>query len=263
MTCLRQTLAILAAAAVLSAATPSAAQPERVSTPNFPDYLAMAERITMDSLREMRYCELLFIGGNPAGGDLKAELFNSSFLNNKTDALDTCPQALWDKVDADRLKSQFGGLKVFKNGPRMWVLDTVEIPISLKVDNLDGIDMRWFMTVKIPKGVNLGENTAYKPMIGNRDSVYTFKRDQPVFLLVSPDGMPWVMQAMSMIVDPTLTYADLETLGDKLQLPQGWKYQVRVLDRDLNVQAINGKAKIIQDDLQKPMGNPPVAIYLN
>jgi Protein of unknown function (DUF3604) len=34
----------------------------------------------------------------------------------------------------------------------------------------------------------------------------------PSFILGSPDGMPWVMQAYSQIVDPNLTYADLHTI---------------------------------------------------
>ena len=43
------------------------------------------------------------------------------------------------------------------------------------------------------------------------------------------------MQAYSNIVDPNLTYADLKTLGKKLKLPAGWKYQVKVLKQDLTI----------------------------
>lgn len=76
-----------------------------------------------------------------------------------------------------------------------------------------------------------------------------FTKGQPVFMLVSPDGMPWVMQAYSNIVDPGLTYDDLKVLGKRLKAP-GWKFQVKVLDRDLSIRAIDGKACIVQDDLE-------------
>jgi len=33
------------------------------------------------------------------------------------------------------------------------------------------------------------------------------------------------MQAMGMIVDPALTYDDLQTLSSKLKLAEGWKYR--------------------------------------
>ena len=112
--------------------------------------------------------------------------------------------------------------------------------------------MRWFMTVDLPKHLELGRKggTAYKPTIGNRDSIMTFEKGKPVFLLKSPDGMPWVMQAYSSIVDPKLTSADLQTLGAKLKLAPGWKYRVKVLDQDLTIKAVNGKARIVQDELQ-------------
>ncbi len=71
-----------------------------------------------------------------------------------------------------------------------------------------------------------------------------------IFILDDPDGTPWIMQTYSLIVDPKLTYDDLKTLDRKLKLPPGWKYRVKVLDRDLEIHAINGIARIVQDDLQ-------------
>ena len=34
----------------------------------------------------------------------------------------------------------------------------------------------------------------------------TFEKGKPVFILDDPDGTPWVMQAYSAIVDPSLTH---------------------------------------------------------
>ena len=45
------------------------------------------------------------------------------------------------------------------------------------------------------------------------------------------------MQAYSGIVDKNLGYADLQNLDQKLKLAAGWKYRVKVLDRDLEIHA--------------------------
>jgi len=41
--------------------------------------------------------------------------------------------------------------------------------------------------------------------------------------------------------------ADLATLGDRLRLPPGWKYQVVTLTSDLTLSA-NGVAHLVQDE---------------
>src|SRR5262249_8069424 len=43
---------------------------------------------------------------------------------------------------------------------------------------------------------------------------------------------------------------DLPKLGTKLKLPPGWKFRTKVLDQDLGVSAINGVARVVQDDLE-------------
>src|SRR5271169_4527210 len=81
-----------------------------------PDYTSTAKFTQLDGRRGMRYCEIFLIGGNPITEDLYGEVFNTSDLNNKANPLDTCPQVMWDKVNADALKKQFDVLGVFKNG---------------------------------------------------------------------------------------------------------------------------------------------------
>ena len=61
---------------------------------------------------------------------------------------------------------------------------------------------------------------------------------------------PWIMQASSRTVDPKLSFEDLKTLDKKLKLAPGWKYRVKVLDQDLTIKAVNGKARIVQDELE-------------
>ena len=64
------------------------------------------------------------------------------------------------------------------------------------------------------------------------------------------DGKMRVMQAYSLILDSGLTYEGLQTLDRKLKLAPAWKYRVKVLDQDLTIRAVNGHARIVQDDLE-------------
>lgn len=203
-----------------------------------------------DGLRAMRYCEVFLIGGDPLSDDLQAAFYNTTDLNN-ANPRDTCPQALWDKVDAQALKKQYNMLGVFKNGPRFWATDWIELPVGA-MRSFDGLEARWMGHVQLPKGVKLGKkgSSAYKPTTVARKSEMGFVKGKPVFILEDPEGTPWVMQAYSLIVDPNLTYNDLQNLGSKLKLAPGWKFRTKILDQDLTIRAVEGKARIVQDDLE-------------
>jgi hypothetical protein len=217
-----------------------------------PDFAATAKMTKYDNLRAMEYCEVFLIGGNPITKNLKAAVYNTSYLNNQTNPLVTCPADMWAKIDPETLKKQYDMLGIFKNGPRMWVNDWIELPVVQDITTFDGLQTHWFMTVSLPKDMEVGKkgSTAYKPTIAHRNSLMGWVAGKPVFILDDPDGNPWVMQASAQIVDPNLTYERLADLGSKLKLPPGWKFRVSVLDRDLTAKAINGEAWIVQDELE-------------
>jgi hypothetical protein len=58
-----------------------------------------------------------------------------------------------------------------------------------------------------------------------------------------------VMQTYAQIVDKTLTYDDLPTLGAKLKLPSGWRYSTETPTEDL-VASAKGSATVVQDELE-------------
>lgn len=209
-----------------------------------------AKTIRFDDLRDVRYAEVFLIGGNAITKNLDAVFYNSTELNNSADPRNTCPQELWDKVDPEALKKEYKVLGVFKNGPRHWVMEWIELPVGAERD-FNGLKARWFGEVQLPKDVDLKKkgSTAYKPTTVARKSKMGFAKDKPVFVLEDPQGRPWVMQAYSLIVDPTQTYDSLKDLGSKLKLADGWKFRVTILKDDLEIQAVNGVAHIVQDDL--------------
>jgi hypothetical protein len=210
---------------------------------------ANAKVMRFDNLRDMRYAEVFLI--RVIGGNLEAAFYNTTGLNNSADPRDTCPPALWEKVDPETLKKQYEVVGVYKNGPRYWSMDWIELPVGAERD-FDGLKSRWMGQVKLPKGVDLKKkgSSGYKPTTIARKSQMGFGKGKPVFILDDPEGNPWVMQAYSLIVDPNETYDSLKDLGSKLKLPAGWKFRVKILDEDLTIRAVNGVAHIVQDDLE-------------
>ena len=84
----------------------------------------------------------------------------------------------------------------------------------------------------------------------DRGAVFFFDAGKPVYELVSPDGTAYVMQALCVGVDPTITEASLPGLGDRLSLPDGWSYRTRILDEELVVDTTATVATVLQDELE-------------
>jgi hypothetical protein len=47
-----------------------------------------------------------------------------------------------------------------------------------------------------------------------------------------------------------LSRADLPQLGERLNLPEGWTYQSRVLESPLRIDTTSRAAQVLQDDLK-------------
>lgn len=107
-----------------------------------PNDAATAQLMRFDDLRGVQYCELNFIYADHANETLYTEIRNSSGLNNAADKMNTCPADVWDKVDSDALAKQHDVLGVWKNGPRGWTMDWIELPVG-EVTTFDGWQGRW------------------------------------------------------------------------------------------------------------------------
>jgi len=236
-------LLILLAGALILALPALAAPRKPVPVPSAP------QDMTFTGLRGVQYCEVWLLSGTPATGII-GNYYNTSNLNNKADKMNTCPSDLWAKVNAEALKAEYDVNIVYKNGPRGWTMDSLTIPVG-PVQTFEGLKTRWMGKGVLPKGAEFKAGLApYKPLKSHRKSTFTFLKGKPVFILEDPEHTPWVMQAYSKIIDPTLTYDSLKNLGAKLKLPPGWKYRVVVLKKDLVISTPKGYNWIVQDNLQ-------------
>ena len=195
----------------------------------------------IDGMRGVRYGEVLPIFLRDDG--LHAEVYGTQMLND-------CPQELWEKLDADVIAKEMGAVFVKLNGPRQWVLDGLGnkvAPVEPVLREFGGIMFRRIATLHIGDKLSAG---AYNEKKVNRGAVFYWDAGKPVFELVNPAGEAYVMQALCMGVDPTMSQESLPTLGERLAVPQGWAYRMRVLTQELVVDTTSTIATVLQDEFE-------------
>ena len=193
-------------------------------------------------LRNVRYCEIIPV--TRKGRTITSWVYNTLGLND-------CPAEEWDALTEDEVNEEYGSVAAKLNGPRYWVIDKLVVSGVSATDErftFGGIEMKLRATLE----TNLRESTVgeefYVPNEVQRDTVYTYKAGRPVYELTSPEGDVYIMQSYAQVKDKSLTIDDLGSLGDKLSLPEGWKYSTRTLTEDYDL-VTTGLAYVINDDL--------------
>lgn len=150
-------------------------------------------------------------------------------------------------IDPEAVKKEFGAMTVVKNGPRIWMMDEITGYYNGAVRTIAGHTMNQPGIVNLSFS-DLKKRPAYSTHQVTRKTTYTFKKGGKVYELISSDNQVYTMQSVSLEIDPGLTLADLDGLGSRLKLPEGWTYRVRVLEQDATYH-IDGTATVIQDEL--------------
>jgi hypothetical protein len=197
-------------------------------------------RIVSD-MRNVRYGEVLLVFARD--NTLVAEVFGTQMLND-------CPQELWVTLDAEEIAKREGALFAKLNGPRHWCLDglgTKTATVDPELKDFNGITMRRLATVDLSAGAAAAP---YAERYVNRGSTFFFDAGSKVWELVNPEGKAYVMQALCIGVDPTISLDTLDSLGSRLKLPAGWSYRSRVLDEELVVDTTDHVATVVQDEFE-------------
>lgn len=198
------------------------------------------ERLISD-MRNVRYGEVLTVFARD--GRFEAEVFGTQLLND-------CPQALWETLDATAIAAETGAIAAKLNGPRYWTLDAFGQKVAVAdpvLRDFNGITMRRIATVDLGEIPKLGPYTETKV---NRGVIFFWDAGQTVHELVNPEGLAYVMQALCIGVDPSMSPESLLTLGDRLALPDGWSYRTRVLEEELIVDTTATIATVLQDEFE-------------
>jgi hypothetical protein len=207
-----------------------------------------ARLMRFEGVRGQRYTEIFLIGGHAITHHLVGGVYNTIGMNDPAGTGNTCPQDVLDKVDVDELKEKYDVLGAFKNGPRLWCLDWIEVMMGQE-RTFNGLHARWVNWLDVPKEMRKHESVAYKTINVQRDTQFGINTGSPAFLLDDPDGDTWCMKSASLIVDPHQTYQSLKDLDSRLQPAPGWKFRAVVLEQDLVLTSDDGAAKITQDEL--------------
>jgi hypothetical protein len=209
---------------------------------------ADAKPYTFTGVRGQRYTEMFLIGGNAITKDLAANVYNTWGLNGGATTGDSCPAAILDRVDVDALKDQYHMLAAFKNGPRLWALDWIDVEMGKELD-FGGMKARWVNWLDL-RGISTKPGEAsYKNITVTRHTKFGFDKGTQVFILEDPNGDAWAMKSFSLITYPDQKFDELGTLGSRLKLPAGWKFRAPVLGQELILTPDkDGIAHITQDD---------------
>lgn len=196
------------------------------------------------SLDPRRYCELILV--KQENGEVTAEVWG-------TQGFSSCPTDCWDNLDLAAIQTENDALAVQKNGPRIWLPGgNGQLP-QLGTRFFGNMEMRRLASLVIDPAVLMegqnAERTYYTESTVLRNSVYIFPANSMVYELTSPEGKVYIMQSVSLEINPNLRVDNLPTIGSVLNLPMGWSYQARTLMEELRL-VIEGEATVLQDDLQ-------------
>ncbi len=185
---------------------------------------------TLPNSRGYQYCELVF-----NYGDKGSDIYSTSPLAKAN--LDW-----WDKLDVEALAKELGAESVYKNGPQWWSMDEVGVMASKPVP-VAGVDM--VFGAHLPPGtLKIAKYTVFSPA---KFQNLAWKAGKPVYQLVDPDGDVYVLQGQKVPKE------SIATLGERFeQLPQGWKYRVKVLEKDLVMKLTpNAPIPSVQDEFDQ------------
>ncbi len=200
-------------------------------------------------LHNARYCEIIEVKGTPP--DVVVTVWNTIKLNR-------CPEEKWKTFDAARLAQELGDFIVVLNGPRHFLMDSAAA-VPGPVRSFHGLRMQKVATIPVSNLADLVQ-TPYKERVIDRDNTWTWKAGRRVYELIGPCGARYLMQSYSQIVDPNLRIGQLKSLGDRLDLPVGWRFQTRRLRHALTLKA-TGSARIVQDELQNTYQREPARLF--
>jgi len=172
---------------------------------------------TIENTRNMRFGEILIAKRTGI------EVYNTTGVND-------CPADLWNGMDLDKIKKEFGAFRVQKNGPHYWMMDSQTVLFGKKA-SFGGLEARYVATLNLGAFQKDATGSApYKVFTPKKTQRMVYSKGKPVYEIVDADGHVYVLQAH----EEQFTLESLPKLGEKLKkLPKGWQFRTRTLTEDL------------------------------
>lgn len=213
------------------------------------------------------YCEL--IPDTVANGTITEHVFNTLGFN-------TCPASTFNTITEQNIVDAYNAqyppaagaspaTSATINGRRFWVMSTIQstggVTSSPDTLTVNGMQLGLKAVLTTPQGSATVGQVPYTAQTVQRNTVYVFKANRPVFELVSPTGQVYVMQSYTLAYDPKLNLKLLQNvkyMTAKNKMPKGWVYRTRKLKRDLTLTAA-GTTQVVNDQLRNTYQVNPAA----
>lgn len=198
--------------------------------------------IVKDNARGTVWCEIVPVVGAPP--DAVAHIYSST-------AVDSCTEDRASALDMEKLAKDIGVAKVVMNPGRYWAFDRMTTYTAGETVDFNGIKAQWGATMTPEMMRTIIGTKPWSVAKITRDTEWFFMRGKPAYLLRTPEGKVWVLQVYTKSVDKSISLETLDQLPGKLQLPEGWKFERKVLDKDLSLEPrrASGEAYIMRDNL--------------
>lgn len=185
--------------------------------------------------RGRAFYEVLFMNRVPGGPAGIGNYFNT--LGTSSQGTSQVTDARFRALNAEALRSEFGGDGVFFNGPRRFVANgfTATAYNNCAQRVMNSLPFYVYGTFEVPnlEAFVSAAPPAYHPLVSRRTNTFIFNAGERVHELITPEGEVYTMFSLSLKGDPNNSIARLATLGERLTLPPGWRYRTRRLDRQL------------------------------
>lgn len=214
-----------------------------------PDDCAGAEQRKYDNLRGYRFEEIDLFARDVIKKLLYVSIYNTTGQNDGDDTRDSAPQSYAEHLDPKKIAKQYQATAARTSLPRYWALDWLADRVGA-VRNFGGLDAAWMGNAQAPEWRLAAKPPplAYRITPFPRTAIEGFKKGSKVYLLDDPKGHTWVLAAYTNVAAPSASIDELDSLGDQLKLPQGWKFRSAKLDRDLILEPKGGFAASTEDD---------------
>ncbi len=213
---------------------------------------ANAKESHYENLNRLRYVELFAVGGNAITGKMLINVYNTigtPGFDPKT-SRDAAPQAWVEGITPDGIKKQFDAFAGAVNGPKLLMLDWMDLPLGVDRD-FNGRKVPWVAMLHLTKDEVKELGTfSYKPVQVERRSKFGINKGTLAFLIDDADGNTFIMKGFEVGLKPQYTFEEFAANAASRfkKLPPGWKARTKVLDEDLVLVPTTGIATIMPDE---------------
>jgi len=217
-----------------------------------PDDGADAKPAHYENLNRVRYIEIFVVGGNGITGKMLINVYNtigSPGFDPKT-SKDSAQQAWVESLKTDEIKKQFDALGAAINGPKLLMLDWMDLPNGVERE-FNGKKVPWVAMLHLTKDEVKELGTFhYKSTTVERKSKFGINKGTLAFLIDDANGNTWVMKGFQQGLKPAYTFEEFaaNAAGRFTKLPAGWKVRTKVLEEDLILVPATGIATIMPDE---------------